>query len=361
MSHSELPRTNPSAARAASAYRTVRLAAALVAIALSAGCGKQPATNAVADAPSKASSQASGATAGDTLATSPDLKRTSLMHAVFPTWKDTKKGNERIVDVELPTHDDQGHLSKALGSSQLDVTPREVIRLDDTHAVMLTEGVEVTDTGERVDAYASGAWLGAYFFDKQPSGWVLDKRIDGVSYDGVAGTYGETHVVRMSPTEFGFWSMAGGCWQGYCGTWASVFGIRPGRIERLAETLRVSASDLGAKGDCEDIQKGDDAPASGSDVPVRGAAQAPASAANDGAGSKNTGGDAAGTPQCFDIDGKLAFEQGVDALGDLRMTFSGEETIGQGSQVRNVDDVAVYRVKDGKYVLVEGRNPVPGF
>ena len=363
MSRSEFFKTNRRGLRAGlSTYRPVALTAAVsIAAALGAGCSKPAETNATnaTHAAANASSQAPSVSASDAPAPSPDLKRTNLMHSVFPDWRDTKKGNARIVDVEVPNRDGQGHLSKEIVGSQLDVTPREVIRLDDTHAVMLTEGVEVTGTGERIDSHASGAWLGAYFFRKQPSGWVLDQRVDGVSYDGVQGTYGATDVARMSPNEFGFWTTAGSCWQGSCGSWASVFRIAPGRIERVADTLRVSASDLGARDDCEGILKHSDVPASGTDARVK--ALAPAKEASVSADGKTNGDDIADSPQCFDIEGKLAIEQGTDAPGDLRMTFSGAETVGHGGKVRVVDDVAVYRLKDGKYVLVEGRNPVPGF
>ncbi|MGG1946926.1 hypothetical protein AB1286_19275 [Trinickia sp. NRRL B-1857] len=322
------------------------LAVAMLAATLLCGaCGKHPAAD--------GESVASGTAASDTqaVAHSPDLKRANLMRTVFPAWEDTQKGDRRIVDVEVPNRDDHGRLTKTLGESRFDVSPREVVRLDDTHAVMLTEGVEVTDAGERDDSYASGAWLGAYFFVRQGSGWVLDKRIDGVDYGGVAGSYGESRVVRLSPSEFGLVLTSGGCWQGYCGSWASVYGISRGEVRSLVDTLRVAADNLGATEDCEPLLKNAAAPASGAATPPAQPAQ-PVSDVRD---------EAPDTPQCFNVVGKLEIAQGKEAPGDLRIAFTGAETVGKGKAVRDVDDVAVYRLKNGRYALSEGSNPVPAF
>lgn len=337
-------RTLEREARGSSGYgvRVCLVAALLAATFLCGACGKHPAAHgetAASDTP------ASEAQAG---ALSPDLKRANLMRAVFPAWQDTKKGDQRIVDVEVPVRDDHGRLTKALADDRFDVSPREVVRLDDTHAVMLTEGVEVADNGERDDSYASGAWLGAYFFVRQASGWVLDKRIDGVDYGGVAGSFGESRVVRLSPSEFGLVLTSGGCWQGYCGSWASVYGVARGEVRSLVDTLRVAADNIGAKEDCEGLLKNDAAPASSAATqPAE-----PVSQASD---------EAPDTPDCFNVVGKLEVVQGKDAPGDLRIAFTGAETVGKGKAVRDVDNVAVYRLKNGRYALSEGSNPVPAF
>lgn len=347
MSRFPFPRTREREARGSSRYgaRVSFAVAMLAATLLCGGCGKHAATG--------GEPAASDTPASDTqaVAHSPDLKRANLMRAVFPTWEDTKKGDKRVVDVQVPGRDDHGRLTKTLGDSRFDVLPRQVVRLDDTHAVMLTEGVEVTDTGERDDSYASGAWLGAYFFARQAAGWVLDKRIDGVDYGGVAGSYGESRVVRLSPSEFGLVLTSGGCWQGYCGSWASVYGIEHEEVRSLVDTLPVAAGNLGATEDCETILNNGASPAS-STAPQSAQSAQPASDAS---------GDAPDTPQCFNVDGKLEFVQGKDTPGDLRIAFTGAETVGKGKAVRNVDDVAVYRLKNGRYALSEGSNPVPGF
>ncbi|PMS23908.1 hypothetical protein C0Z18_01780 [Trinickia dabaoshanensis] len=330
------------------AARTSAAGVLLAAILACGACGKHPAT--------QSESAAAGSDA-QTAVLSPDLKRADLMKTVFPNWEDTKKGDKRVVDVEIPDRDEHGKITKTIVASELDVSPREVIRLDDTHAVMLTEGVEVTDTGERVDSYASGAWLGAYFFRRESSGWALERRIDGVDYGGVAGSYGQSSVARLSPSEFGVVLTSGGCWQGYCGSWASVYGVAPGQVRTLAATLRVAADNLGATEDCEAVLKSGAAPAaSGSAQPMAAISGATADDENNTQRAESTD-----MPQCFNVVGHLEILQGKDAPGDLRIAFTGAETIAHGNAVRDVDETAIYRLKDGRYTLAEGRNPVPEF
>ncbi|MBN3728836.1 hypothetical protein, partial [Burkholderia sp. Ac-20379] len=310
---------------------------------------------------SPAAAIASAASATDAaLASSPDaasgaggfsqgLKRADLMRVVFPTWRDANDANARVVDVDLPVRDDAGRLPHAAApkteSTRVEIAPRQVIRLDDTHAVMLTEGVGVGDTGVRDDSYASGAWLGAYFFRRDATGWLLDKRVDGVDYLGVAGTYGDTSVARIGADEFGVVLTGGGCWQGFCGTWASVYGVAPGRIATYASTVPVDGNNLGASGECETALQQSGAPKSASDTDV----------------VVNT--DASNPPACFDIGGKLALATGSDGVSEMRIRFDGVESTDtdDGTRSRQIHQTAVYRLRGGKYVLSSGHNPVPPF
>ncbi|WP_322032654.1 hypothetical protein [Paraburkholderia sp. J76] len=291
-----------------------------------------------ADAPAEQSSKQP-----DSAATSPSLKRTDLMRAVFPGWRDTRQGKERIFDADVPDRDDGGHLAKNFGSERLDIRPREVIRLDDTHAVMLTEGVEIGDDDTPVDSHSSGAWLGAYFFRLDGGRWTLERRIDGTDYAGFMGTYGQSRVVRLSPREFGLLLESGSCWQGYCGSWLNIYDLAPGRVDKLADGIRTAASNLGGKEECEKILKRD-----GDFLASKFAPH-----------GESTG----GSPQCFDVDSQISVIPGINGPGDVTLSFSGSATATNNSstQVKSVDGVAVYRIENGRYQLVEGSNPVPSF
>ncbi|MCR1770425.1 hypothetical protein EXE55_19580 [Burkholderia glumae] len=292
-----------------------------------------------------------GAAAASLSAAAAGLGRADLMRAVFPRWHEGNDPGARDVEVELPERDDAGRIRRADGAAKtiaarVEIAPREVIRLDDTHAVMLTEGVSVDDGGVRDDSYASGAWLGAYFFRRDAAGWVLERRVDGVDYLGVAGTLGETSVARIGAGEFGLVVTGGGCWQGFCGTWASVYGIRPGRIATYASTIPTDGNNLGASGDCDAALKAAEA--------AHGAASETDLIATADAGSP---------PSCFDINGKLSLAAAADGTSEMRIHFDGAQTSGPGDEpaVRLIHQTAVYRLRDGKYMLASGRNPVPAF
>ncbi|WP_414440251.1 hypothetical protein [Burkholderia sp. 22PA0106] len=365
------------AAESAASMRGAMPALLLGASLLLGACGKHDAngaSGAAAPAPGSAASAVSPASSAAALAasiasaadaaqaSSPDaasgsgafsqgLKRADLMHVVFPAWRDTNDANARVVEVELPVRDDSGRLPHAAApkteTTRVEIAPRQVIRLDDTHAVMLTEGVGVADTGVRDDSYASGAWLGAYFFRRDATGWLLDKRVDGVDYLGVAGTYGDTSVARIGADEFGVVLTGGGCWQGFCGTWASVYGVAPGRIATYASTVPVDGNNLGASGDCETA------------LQQPGAAKGAAASDTDVA----VGTDASNPPACFDISGKLALVTGGNGGSEMQIRFDGVESTDtdDGTRSRQIHQTAVYQLRGGKYVLSSGHNPVPPF
>jgi hypothetical protein len=234
------------------------------------------------------------------------LKRADLMRVVFPAWRDANDASSRVVDVDLPVRDDSGRLPHAAAqkteTTRVEIAPRQVIRLDDTHAVMLTEGVGVADTGVRDDSYASGAWLGAYFFRRDATGWLLDKRVDGVA---------------------------------------------PGRIATYASTVPVDGNNLGASGDCEMA------------LQQTGAAKGAAASDTDVV----VGTDASNPPACFDIGGKLTLAPGSDGGSEMRIRFDGVESTNtdDGTRSRQIHQTAVYRLQGGKYVLSSGHNPVPPF
>ncbi len=310
-----------------------------------------------APAPTAASATQPAPVASDALAASSasastsGLKRADLMHAVFPHWHEGNDPGARDVEVALPERDDSGRIRRTAGAAKtaaarIEIAPREVIRLDDTHAVMLTEGVSVDDGGVRDDSYASGAWLGAYFFRHDATGWVLEQRMDGVDYLGVAGTLGDTSVARIGADEFGLIVTGGGCWQGFCGTWASVYGIKPGHVATYASTIPTDGNNLGASGDCDAALKAADT--------AHGAASETDVIATTGTGSP---------PSCFDINGKLSLATAADGTSEMRIHFDGAQTSGSSDEpaVRTIHQTAVYRLHDGKYVLATGHNPVPAF
>ncbi len=314
---------------------------------------------AAASMPASAAALASGALAasdssGTTASFSQGLKRGDLMRVVFPNWHEGNDPAAQAVEVPLPERDGSGRIRRAAGSasaktvaSRIEITPREVIRLDDTHAVMLTEGVGIDDTGVRDDGYAAGAWLGAYFFRRDASGWMLERRVDGVDYLGVAGSLGDTSVTRIGAGEFGLIVTGGGCWQGFCGTWASVYGVAPGRIATYASTVPVDGNNLGASGDCEATLK--------AASPAHGTAASETDVV--------VSNDAGSPPACFEVDGKLSLVTAEDGTSEMQIHFDGAETIASGDDggLRLIHQTAVYRLRDGKYVLSSGHNPVPAF
>lgn len=323
--------------------RTAAVAAATAALLALGGCPQKEAAVGTAAAPAATTTAAPAAapapaataaasTAPATAATS--LKRAELMALVFPDSQgpNAKPGQPDIVS--LPeTGNDGKTVPDSAAEQNARVSPREVVKLDDTHAVMLTETVPLDDQGQPMDGHVSGAWLGAYFFEQGPEGWKLASRNDAVDYLGFMGNLGTTKVERIAPQRFGLTITNGSCWQGYCGQWLSVYGLEAGAVRTLVPSIALSATNEGADEACEKVLKSQKP-----EEPPRG--------------------------ECYDIGGTPAFAPGADDTtpGELRIVFKGERTSGaKARRVDTVDTTLVYAWRNGAYVLTEGKNPVPSF
>jgi hypothetical protein len=167
------------------------------------------------------------------------LKRAELMALVFPDSQGPAAKPGQPDTVSLP---EIGNDGKAVPGSAAEqnarVSPREVVKLDDTHAVMLTETVPLDDQGQPMDGHVNGAWLGAYFFEQGPEGWKLASRNDGVDYLGFMGNLGTTKVERIAPQRFALTITNGSCWQGYCGSGCRCTRWRRARCARWPRPFR---------------------------------------------------------------------------------------------------------------------------
>lgn len=311
------------------------LLAACVAVLVGlAGCSQQDdsnsssATTGTDTAAAPETTQAAPAVVAPTV--SATLKRGELMALVFPGWED--KDGSRGGTVQLPDIGNDGKPMKGSeGEQQADVTPREVVRLDDTHAVMLTETVPLDDSGQPINSHVSGAWLGAYFFEQGNDGWTLSKRSDGVDYQGFMGNIGQTKVERIAPQRFVLTTTSGSCWQGNCGSWFSVYELGASAVHELVTSIPLSAENGGSDEACESVLSNERP-----ETPARG--------------------------NCFDVDGTPEFALGTDdEPGEMRIVYSGKQTARANGRAETVDRTIIYTYRKGAYVPGEGRNPVPGF
>lgn len=311
--------------------RPLPLACALGLALLVAACSREEAATPAARATGQIAAPAAPAR-------SPTLRRQDLMPLAFPGWQDSDTA--RVGQPALPEIGNDGQpVPGSAKPTAARVTPREVVRLSDSRAVLLTETVPLDDRGDPLDAHVSGAWLGAYFFERQGEGWGLAQRQDAVDYQGFMGSFGDTAVHRVAPTRLVLGATYGSCWQGHCGSWLSAWELQPDAVRKVLDGVALSASNTGAQEACETILAGG----------RRGRAAA---------GPRDA---------CFDIEGTPRFAQGVrdDAPGALTLSFRGARTAegrpAARARVNRVDEQAVYSWQDGRYVLTRGRNPVPGF
>lgn len=251
------------------------------------------------------------------------LDRTALMAIAFPGWQ--ASDGKAVQPIELPMN---GGGKQAPGESKTrsEVLPLYVVRLSESHAVMLTQALAVDSGGEALACHACPGYVGAYSFTRYPNGWRLTARQDAVAAIGVNGSLGETKIVRTGENGFLFAADWGSCWQGYCGQWLALLSLQPDRAIPYAPDLILSAENTGAHEEC---------------------GSSPGSAATSDAAH-----------QCFDVKGTWKIQ------GDrLVANFLGRRTDldpdGRRLPTKTIKQRAIYRVEKERLVLESGENPVP--
>lgn len=245
------------------------------------------------------------------------------MAIVFPDWQ--ASDGKTVQSIELPSNGGSKQ-APAESKTKAEILPLYVVKLSESHAVMLTQTLPADSSGEPFTCHACQAYVGAYSFTRYPAGWRLTERQDAVTTVGLEGTLGKTQIVRFGENGFLFSAEWGSCWQGYCGHWLALLNLQPDRAIPYAPDLILSAENTGAHVEC------DSSPGSAiiSD-PVH---------------------------QCFDVKGTWKIQ------GDrLVANFLGHRTDldpeGKRLPTKTVKQRAIYRIEKERLILESGENPVP--
>lgn len=259
----------------------------------------------------------------------PSLERNGLMPVAFKNWQPTAAGN--IQHVQLRSEDASGKPSEEVVRAK--VEPIYVVKLNDTHAVLLTNTQTVDARDQPNNCHACSNYLGAYFFTRDEDGWRLSRRQDHVAEVGVEGNMGKTGIVRLGAQGYAFTAEWGSCWQGYCGTWLVVVGLRPDVATTLAGGIPMSAGNTGAYEDCN---------------------AKPATDANEVAVENEH------LHECFNVIGDWKpDEEHINV--HFRGSIQSIDDHGRRTPIHVIHDNAVYGLKGGKLLLERGKNPVPYF
>jgi hypothetical protein len=256
------------------------------------------------------------------------LEPAALMQLVFPSW--SSGGQGAVQQVEVPAASTGAGAGKPVLEQQWVVTrPLYVVRLDDTHATLLTEGVATDGQGKATHCHACPAMAGAYFFERDDKGWRLAGRNHAALVAGVNGELGETRLAPLGDGRHLFTVQWGSCWQGWCGNWLHPVLLAPGKAVAL-QTVPVSADNDGAKGACAAL-----------------------------AGKNGTEKDLP-DDDCLQVEGQWKLED-----GQLKLHFKGLLRTRDGDKgfkaLQRIDEQAAYAFGPEALVLKQGRNPVPGF
>ncbi|MDR7307651.1 hypothetical protein [Rhodoferax saidenbachensis] len=256
------------------------------------------------------------------------LDKNALMALPFPGW--APSGTARVQTVDMSALASKAKTADA-ASTRAEVTPLYVVKLDDTHAALVTQALPVGASDVPDDCHACSGAMGAYFFEHSGSGWRLTSKQDSVAESGVESNIGKTGVAKLGDGQFAVTAEWGSCWQGNCGTWLVVVGLQREHATLLNPGVTLAQDNDGARGACSAL----DAP------PSADSNAEPAS-------------------ECVEIEGQWKF-QGNRLLVSYQGRLSQPDTKGQLQPTQKIAQQVVYEATPGKLTLVSGSNPVPGF
>jgi hypothetical protein len=255
------------------------------------------------------------------------LDREALMGVPFPAWR--ASGDNQVQRVDLS--DFARKVSGATSSEvRAQITPIYVVKLDASHAVMLTETLPTPEGNQPWSCHACSGIIGAYFFEHSASGWSLSAQQNAVAESGVNGNIGETKITKLADGHFALTAEWGSCWQGNCGSWLVLVGLQANKATLLHDGIALSADNDGAYGACSDLDK----PTSITEAPD--------------------------LHECQDIRSHWKFH-GKRLLINFEGRLSKLAPDGKLLLTQKIAQQTIYDITTSQLTLTEGVNPVPSF
>ena len=277
------------------------------------------------------------------------------MVLAFPGWAPT--GSEKIQSANWSVTTSAP--SEAAGAvTQAEVSPLYVVKLDDTHAALVTQVLPVDENNRPYDHPASSGTIGAHFFEHSAAGWQIVSRQHSVATSGAGGNIGQTSVTKLGEGHYAVTAQWGSCSQGYCGRWLVVVGLQRDRATLLNSGIALSVDNDGANGACSAL----DNPAPVEEAAEQKATEQKASE-EDAAGQESAedGEDAEEkNHECLDIQGQWKFRGNRLLVAyEGRLSQLGEN--GELLPTRKIREQATYEAIPGSLTLINGSNPIPDF
>jgi hypothetical protein len=266
------------------------------------------------------------------------LDRNALMVLAFPGWAPT--GSEKIQSTDWSITTDAPGEAVAKAVTQAEVSPLYVVKLDDTHAALVTQVLPVDENNRPYDHPASSGTIGAYFFEHSAAGWRIANRQHSVATSGAGGNIGQTGVTKLGEGHFAVTAQWGSCSQGYCGRWLVVVGLQRDRATLLNSGIALSVNNDGAYGACSAL-----------DNPAPVEEDAEEDPEEDTEVQNN---------ECLDIQSQWKFRGNrllVSYEGRLRQL----DEHGEFLPIKKIQEQAIYEATRGELTLISGSNPIPDF
>jgi hypothetical protein len=178
------------------------------------------------------------ASADETYSLSPSLDRVDLMKASFEGWTPEKPCCWSLVVPDgiewSPWLPKPGRPGKTVEIDSLLITPLHVIRLDETHAALVTVSSPADANGEVSCGHTCSHFISVVPFKAEGNGWREGDHVDAAAW---VAFYPAHNWVQTWPGHgFVVSFTSGSCWQGACTDDVVLLGLQPDRVLPLLAT-----------------------------------------------------------------------------------------------------------------------------
>ncbi|WP_156455187.1 hypothetical protein [Janthinobacterium sp. B9-8] len=285
------------------------------------------------------------------------------MQLVFPSWKKQNKPQIQALkldkkDGEIPEYLVETTEGKEPSAYLFEMSTEQLIRLDSNRAVLITSASPLDQQGESVSGHLLAGLISAFWFKQVDGRWYADGQQTQLDWIGAFGSIGKSKVVKLSSNQFALGVESGDCFQGACFTDLMLYELGGEKVKSLLKhSIRIAADTMGVRGDCEQILK----------QPVNKVIR------------YRHVESAQSSINCVDVKSDWAIKANGKNPGDLLIRFSGfieeqktiekiaaevgeeESTIVVDSILSPIKQQQLFRYREGKYLLVSGKNPTPEF
>jgi hypothetical protein len=269
-----------------------------------------------------------------------------LAALAFPGWSDSPAGRTQPMSIAAgPGMGRDGDASWAASATRVLVEPKLVLRTDATHLTLIAGMVPAGGDGTPHASHPTPLALAAYQFDLRGSAWSLARQQGVFAMRGFFGA-ATVRAVALSNQRQAVAVEYGSCWQGYCGTWLSLYEVDGGKMRtQPAVELSLSGNNDNAAFDCERRlqplikHKHDHGPHDDSEKPDR--------------------------HDCYVIEGSWTIDPARDAArgepGDMVIHYQGAMSRAGAHTAPPVaiDQRQVLRYAGARYRAIAGFDPVP--
>jgi hypothetical protein len=286
-----------------------------------------------------------------------------LMRLAFPGWQPT--GAKSVREIALPPEKTPTGTSNSSERASFSLAPSLLMNLAQDRVVLVVTGALADAKGNSLTSHSSPALLGAYWFEKRGDRWFKVAEQPAFALTGFLGDPGTLRQLDMGGGRIALAVENGSCWQGSCAEFLALYSVGEKKIKRVFRN-RVSSNCEEATISCNDLMS----------LKVGQRKRVPLEDY-----STNYG--------CYHIEGRWDILPTADGPGQLVVEYSGKQTSAKTVPVspptgkaaraakaqRRASDAPteeymvtitevrtkqVYSFSNGRYILIEGKNPNPG-